>query len=142
MRILRRVLPVLFVLALAISIPFVLSGYAELRRAQRAGSYLEAAQHYQLAAQRMPWRADLYELAGHEYYYAKEYSLADGAYQQAFQHNALTSDGWVAWGDVNYLNNDAARGTEIWEQGITQPAASEKLYSRLAQISQEKKDYA
>jgi tetratricopeptide (TPR) repeat protein len=142
MRNLRRVVAVLSVLALAISIPFVLSGYAELKQAQGAASYLEAAQHYQLAAQRMPWRTDLYELAGHEYYYAKQYSLADDAYRQAFQHNALTAEGWVAWGDVNYLNNDVVRGTEIWEQGIAQPAASEKLYSRLAQIYQEKKEYA
>ncbi len=139
---LRRVLAVLSVLALAISVPFVLSGYAELQQAQSAASYLEAAEHYQLAARRLPWRVDLYELAGHEYYYAKQYSLADDAYQQAFQHNALTADGWVAWGDVNYLNNDAARGTEIWEQGIAQPATSDKLYSRLAQIYQEEKDYA
>jgi tetratricopeptide (TPR) repeat protein len=119
-----------------------LSGYAELRQARSTPSYLEAAHHYQSAARRIPWRADLYELAGHEYYYAKEYSLADAAYQQAFQHHALTAEGWVAWGDVNYLKNDSARGAAIWEQGLAQPDPSEKLYSRLAQIYQEKKDYS
>jgi tetratricopeptide (TPR) repeat protein len=142
MRNLVRALPVLFLLAVAIFVPPVLSGYTDLRQAQSAPSYLEAAHHYQSAAQRIPWRADLYELAGHEYYYAKEYSLADAAYQQAFQHHALTAEGWVAWGDVNYLKNDSGRGTEIWEQALAQPNPSEKLYSRLAQSYQEKKEYA
>lgn len=142
MRNLVRALPVLFILALAIFVPLLLSGYSELRQARGASSYLEAAHHYQSAAQRIPWRADLYELAGHEYYYANEFSLADAAYQQAFQRHALTAEGWVAWGDVNYLKNEPARGTEIWEQGLAQPDPSEKLYSRLAQIYQEKKNYA
>lgn len=142
MRNLFRALPVLFVLALAVVVPLILSGYAELRQAQNAPSDLEAAHHYQTAAARLPWRTDLYELAGHEYYYAKEYSFADAAYQKAFQRHALTAEGWVAWGDVNYLKNDPARGAEIWEQALAQPDPSEKLYSRLAHIYQEKKNYA
>ena len=142
MRNLLRIGPILLVLGLAILAPFLFSGLAELRQAQDAASHLEAARHYQAAAQRLPWRTDLYELAGHEYYHAKEYSLADAAYQMAVQRQALTAEGWVAWGDVNYLKNDPARGTEIWEQGLTQQNPSEKLYSRLAQIYQEHKDYA
>ena len=136
-----RALLVLIVLALAVLLPLVLSGSAELWQAQNSPSYLEAAHHYQAAAQRLPWRTDLYELAGHEYYYAKEYLLADAAYQKAFHRHELTSDGWVAWGDVNYLRNDPKQATEIWEQGLAQPNPSEKLYSRLAQIYQEEKEY-
>ena len=142
MRNLLRILSVLFVLILAVCLPFILSGYTELRQARNAPSYLEAAAHYQAAAQRIPWRTDLYELAGHEYYYAKEYSLAEAAYQLAFQRHALSAEGWVAWGDVNYLRNDPVRGTEIWEQGLAQANPSEKLYSRLAQIYQERQNYA
>ena len=142
MRNLFRAVPVLFVLALAVVVPLIFSGYAQLRQATAAPSDLESARHYQAAAQRLPWRAELYELAGHEYYYAREYSLAGAAYQKAFQRHALTTEGWVAWGDVSYLNDDPARGKEIWEQGLTQPNPSEKLYSRLAQIYQEEKDYA
>jgi tetratricopeptide (TPR) repeat protein len=133
---------ILALIALAVVVPVIASGYVELRKASGSSSYAEIASHYWNAAQRLPWRADLYELSGHEYYYAKNYALADAAYQKAFQRHALTADGWVAWGDVNYLNNDSARGAEIWEQGLAQPAPSEKLYSRLAQTYQEKKDYA
>src|SRR5678815_2807653 len=141
MRNLFRALPILFILILAISVPVVYSGYTELRQAANTQSHLEAAGHYQLAAQRIPWRADLYERAGHEYYYAKEYALANNAYQKAFQRHTLSAAGWVAWGDINYLLNDSERATEIWEQGLQQPAPSEDLYSRLALIYQAKKDY-
>ena len=141
MRNLFRVLPILLILALAISAPVIYSGYIEVRQAASAPSHLEAAQHYQLAAQRIPWRADLYERAGHEYYYAKKYAPANAAYQKAYQRHALSAAGWVAWGDINYLLKDPARATEIWEQGLRQPDPSENLYSRLALIYQEKKDY-
>ena len=137
-----RVVSILSLISVAIVVPVLFSGYSELSKASGSASYAEIASHYWNAAQRLPWRADLYELAGHEYYYAKEYALADVAYQKAFQRHVLSSEGWVAWGDVNYLNDEAARGTEIWAQALAQPGPSEKLYSRLAQVYQEKKDYA
>jgi len=137
-----RVLPVLLILGLAILVPVVYSGYSELEKGDRASAYLEAAQHHQSAAQRIPWRADLYELAGHEYYYAKEYAQAETAYQKAFQHKALSAEGWVAWGDVHYLMGETERAAEIWDQGLAQANPSENLYSRLALVYEEKKEYA
>lgn len=85
-----RVLFILASLAFAIFVPLVASGYSELQKAPVSGSYSEAARHYQNAAQRLPWRADLYELAGHAYYHAKEYVQADAAYQKAFSRRALS----------------------------------------------------
>lgn len=137
-----RALPVLFLLVLAVLVPLVLSGYAELRQASSAPSHLEAARHYWSAAQRVPWRADLFELAGHEFYYAQEYAQADAVYRKAFQRHALTAEGWVAWGDVNYLNSNPIRAAELWEQGLDQANPSESLYSRLAQTYQENGDFA
>ena len=137
-----RVVFVLMLLALAVFAPVIFSGYSELKQATTSNSYNEAAGHYQAAAQRIPWRADLYELAGHEYYYAKEYELADAAYQKALKHDALSPEGWVAWGDVHYLNGDPQRAAEIWEKGLDQKNSSEHFYSRLAQIYQEHRDYA
>jgi len=141
MRNLFRALLILVILALAITVPFIYSGYVEVRQASSAPSHLEAAGHYQAAAQRILWRPDLYELAGHEYYYAKEYARANTAYQKAFQHHALSAAGWVAWGDVNYWSKDSERAAQIWEQGLQQTNLSDDLYSRLALIYKEKKDY-
>lgn len=127
---------ILLLILLAIFVPLLFSGYAELEKASGSASYVEAAEHYQRAAQRLPWRADLYELSGHAYYHAKEYMQADAAYQKAFDRQALAPAGWVAWGDVHYLMDDPQRATEIWELALGQEAPSEHLYSRLAEIYQ------
>jgi tetratricopeptide (TPR) repeat protein len=132
---------ILFAILLAVVVPFISSGYSEIRKAETAASHLEAAEHYQTAAQRLPWRADLYELAGHHYYYAEEYSLAEPAYEKANNRNALSPDGWVAWGDVVYLKDEPERAANIWIQGLEETDASEKLFSRLAQTYQENGDY-
>jgi tetratricopeptide (TPR) repeat protein len=137
-----RVAAVLLVLMAAIFVPLVVSGYSELDKASKAGSYLNAARHYQAAAQRLPWRADLYELSGHAYYHAGQYSQADEVYRKAFQRNALSPEGWVAWGDVLYLNNDPGQAAQIWEQGLEQEQVSVHLYSRLSQVYKENKDYS
>ena len=133
---------VILLILLAIFAPVLISGYSELAKARSASSYAEAAQHYQSAVQRIPWRADLHELVGHAYYYAKDYAKADAAYQEALNNNALSPEGWVAWGDVNYLNDDPQRAAEIWKQAAEQKASSADLYSRLAQIHQETGDYS
>ncbi|MBN2115716.1 MAG: tetratricopeptide repeat protein [Anaerolineales bacterium] len=131
-----RVFGVLALLALAIVVPLVSSGYYELHQAARSNSYSEAAGHYQTAAQRLPWRADLYELVGHAYYHAREYRKASDAYQKAFALRALSPAGWMAWGDVNYLNEDPERARQIWEEALKQEDPSDELYSRLAEIYQ------
>lgn len=141
MRNILRGVPILFAMALVIFAPIIFSGYSELRKGDTASSRLEAAQHHQVAALRLPWRADLYELAGHEYYHAKEYTLAEAAYQKAFQRHALSAAGWVAWGDVQYLLGNSERAAEIWKQGLEQTDPSEDLYSRLALIYKEQKQY-
>jgi tetratricopeptide (TPR) repeat protein len=131
-----RVSLILLLILLAIFVPFILSGYLELEKASSFTSYAEAAGHYQRAAQRLPWRADLYELSGHAYYHAKEYGQADAVYRKAFDRQAFSPAGWVAWGDVNYLMDDPQRATEIWEQALQEKNPSEYLYSRLAEIYQ------
>ena len=137
-----RISLILFAILLAIFVPFILSGYSELKKATTASSYVEAAEHYRNAAQRIPWRADLYELSGHAFYYAKDYAQADAAYQQAFYHHAFSPQGWVAWGDVNYLNKDPKRATEIWEKALEQQNPSDQLYSRLAEIYQSNGEFS
>jgi tetratricopeptide (TPR) repeat protein len=131
-----RISLILLLILLAVFVPFILSGYVELEKASAATSYIEAGEHYRKAAQLIPWRPDLYELSGHAYYHAKDYMQADAAYQKAFDHQAFSPAGWVAWGDVNYLRGDPQRATEIWEQALEQKVPSEHLYSRLAESYQ------
>lgn len=136
-----RVAGVILLLVLGIAAPVLYSGYSELKQAETAGSYLEIAGHYKSAVQRLPWRTDLYELAGHAYYHAKEYPLAAEMYRAAVERGALSSEGWVAWGDVNYLDGDSGRAAEIWEAAFGQGYISAPLYSRLAKVYQERGEY-
>jgi tetratricopeptide (TPR) repeat protein len=122
-----RVLSFLLLLIVAVLVPVVISGYSELKAASTAATYPEMGDHYQAAARRLPWRADLYELAGHAYYRAEEYARAASVYQKAFDRHALSADGWAAWGDVFYLRNDAKQAAQIWEEGLGQKIFSEKL---------------
>ena len=127
-----RVFAILVLIFLAVFVPLISSGYSELKKASASISSAEAALHYQNAAQRIPWRPDLYELSGYAYYDAKDYVQADAAFQKAFDHHAFSADGWVAWGDVNFLNTDPGRALEIWEQALKQKNPSDHLYARLA----------
>jgi tetratricopeptide (TPR) repeat protein len=131
-----RICLILALILLAILVPLPVSGYAELEKASSSTSYMEAAGHYHRAAQRLPWRADLYELSGHAYYHAKDYLQADAAYRKALDARALSPAGWVAWGDVHYLMDDPQRAAEIWEQALGREDRSDHLYSRLAEIYQ------
>src|SRR6266496_3282860 len=137
-----RVISILLLLVLAIFVPLVVSGYSEWKMASISKSYEEAGNHYKNAAQRIPWHADLYELAGHEYYYAKEYPQADAVYQKAFQRVSLSPVGWVAWGDVLYLKCDTGHATQVWERGLAEKNPSENLYSRLAKVYKEQGNYS
>ncbi len=113
-----RVVSFLLLLVIAVLAPVVASGYSELKQASSATTYPQMGDHYQAAARRLPWQADLYELAGHAYYRAEEYARAADVYQKAFERDALSPDGWVAWGDVFYLRNDTKQAAQIWEQGL------------------------
>jgi len=137
-----QVVSVLVLVLLAILAPVVSSGYSELRQAATATTYPDIAKHYLVAAKRLPWRPDLYELSGTAYYHAKDYTNAEAGYQKAFQRNALSPEGWVAWGDVVYLDNDPERAFQVWQDGLKQPHPSPQLYSRLAKMYQEQHDYS
>jgi tetratricopeptide (TPR) repeat protein len=135
-----RALLVVLAIVLAILAPLLASGYWELKRASTADSYTAAAAHYQNAAQRIPWRSDLYELAGDLYYNAKEYARAEASYRRAFERGALSPGGWVAWGDVLYLSGDVEHAIALWEQALEQGSSSPDLYSRLAEVYQSRGD--
>ncbi len=138
----RNVLSILLLILIAFAALVILSGYSELKQAETVESYSEVAEHYLRAAQRLPWRSDLYELAGHAYFYAEEYVPADSMYRIAYEKNILSPEGWAAWGDVNYLEGDTTRALEIWNQGLEQASFSNGLFPRLVQAAQEQEDYA
>jgi tetratricopeptide (TPR) repeat protein len=137
-----RAVSFLLLLVIVAWAPVVASGYSELKKAYTVRIYPEMGDHYQAAARRLPWRADLYELAGHAYYRAEDYPRAEAIYQKAFDRHALSPDGWVAWGDVYFLDHHVEQATRIWERGLDQKRFSEKLYSRLSQVYKDTGQYS
>ena len=136
-----RVASVLALLLAAVFTPLFVSGYSEWRRAEAAASYPEVAEHYLTAAQRLPWQPGLYELAGTAYYRGQDYPNAQAAYQKASARGGLSAEGWVAWGDVVYLQGDPERAFQLWQEALAQPNPSPHLYSRLGKVFQERRDY-
>lgn len=137
-----RITLILLSLLIAVAIPILVDGNSEIRKAAEATSYPEMAEHYARAAQRLPWRTDLYELAGHAYFHDGNFAQANAMYRIAHQKNALTPAGWAAWGDVNFLNEDPSRAIEIWEQGLEQAEFLPGLYQRLAYAVQEQGEFS
>ncbi|HMR97863.1 MAG TPA: tetratricopeptide repeat protein [Anaerolineales bacterium] len=141
-RTIPRTSVVLLLILIAILVPILVDGYSEIRKAAEAQSYPEMAEHYLRAAQRLPWRADLYELAGHAYFHERDFERADAMYLIAREKNALTPAGWAAWGDVNFLNGNTERAIEIWKQGLEQAEFLPGLYQRLAYAMQEQGEFS
>lgn len=137
-----RVGIVIILIILGTAAPIVYSGYSALKRAEAASTYSDAANQYRIAAQRIPWRPDLYELSGHAYFHALDYGRADEMYLSAFERNALSPAGWAAWGDVNYLKEDPARAIELWKQALEQDVIDDGVYLRLGYAAQENGDVA
>jgi tetratricopeptide (TPR) repeat protein len=136
-----RVIAILLLLLLAVVIPIVTDGYAEIGNAVKADDYSEKAAHYLNAAHKLPWRADLYELAGHAYFHEGDYATAEVTYRRANERNALSPEGWAAWGDVRFLNDDANGAIEVWTQGLQQTDFLPGLYQRLSYAMETQGDF-
>jgi tetratricopeptide (TPR) repeat protein len=136
-----RVIAILLLLLLAILLPIALDGYTEIGNALKADAYTEKAEHYLNAARKLPWRADLYELAGHAYFHEGDYATAEVMYRRANERNALSPEGWAAWGDVRFLNDDANGAIEVWTQGLEQTDFLPGLYQRLSYAMETQGDF-
>jgi tetratricopeptide (TPR) repeat protein len=115
---------ILLVLLALILVPRPAAGYFDLARAELHSighfNFLDPAPYYALAAERIPWRPDLYEQAGNDYFNGHAYEAAIQFYGLALQHHALSSNGWMTWGNALYLQGDAKGAVAIWEKVLKQ----------------------
>jgi len=72
----RRIIFITVFLLVLISAPIIIAGYADLSFAGAALSAHDKSYYYESAAQRLPWRTDLYEIAG-------VFAINAGEYQRA-----------------------------------------------------------
>jgi tetratricopeptide (TPR) repeat protein len=95
-----------------------------------------------LAAERIPWRPDLYEQAGNYYFNGQDYETAIKYYGLAQQQHALSSDGWMGWGNAFYRQKDAAKAIAIWEDALKQKNPEPYLHSYLGEGYEKTGNYA
>ncbi len=128
---------VLFLLlAFILGLP-VLSGLQEAQRAERmwrAALYNEAAVHYLRAAQRLPWRGDLWERAGLAALRAGDPERALDFLSRAEMSGDLTIEGRLALGDALWQDGERRAARAAWESLRADGVRSEDLFRRLAMV--------
>jgi protein O-GlcNAc transferase len=119
------ILPLVLVLIFA---PIPVTGYAELSLAQSAAGAHDRSLHYEMAAQRLPWRPDLYEKAGLAALEVREYPRAIDLLQTAAQNSALTPNGRFEMGQAELLagrpEQTIAEWTSLLADNRTRSAAA------------------
>lgn len=114
---------ILLLLALFIFAPMVLMGLQNERNAGAAlaaGNYLEAAEQFELAAQRLFWKPVLWNEAGDAYFSGIQVEMAINVYEVARDKKVLSADGWHALG-VSYLSlDDYQIAAEVLENGVSE----------------------
>ena len=137
---------ILIVLLMLILAPRPIAGYLDLAQAvvRSVGQfkYLDIAPYYASAAERIPWRPDLYEQAGFTYQHGDDYSKAEKFYQLALQHHALSSNGWMAWGDALYSLGDVPGAVAIWEEALRQENPDPYVHAHLADGYEKMENYS
>ncbi len=131
-----RVVLVLLALTLAIYLPVVASGYADLRGAENAlqmYDYGSAARHYQAAAWKLPWETRLWEQAAIARAYANEPSGAITLFEWLSLRGQLSARGWEIYGGVyQYSKGGVSKAVRIWLAGLQRYPAYTRFYLRIA----------
>jgi len=134
----------LLLLLTLILAPRLLAGGADLRSASRfaaAGDYASAADAFASAASRLPWRADLWGMAG-------QAAWMDGDAEQALHwfdvgaaHEALSLADWLTYGDVYESLGDTENAARAWQAGAERFGSTPEVEWRLAKVYRRSGDY-
>lgn len=106
---------------------------------QSAGA---AARSLQLAAERLPWRADLWEPAGRAALQNQDALTSIRFLEQAAALGQLSPQGWVLLGDAYQLQGDAAAAMRAWDTLRQSQNPPVELFDRLLQAHLAGGDFA
>lgn len=139
-----KVYLVVFGLLALIVAPVVSNGYYELSLAEQlaVNSPKLASLHYERAALRLPWRADLWTQAGLSAYRSGNYDDAIRLFTSAQKRDALSAAAWNLFGAAYWAKAEHAQALNIWQTGAQKNPAYAPLYDSLALAYHENGDYA
>jgi tetratricopeptide (TPR) repeat protein len=89
------------------------------RKAIADNNNQQASLAFAQAAERVPWRNDLWEQAGIFALQAGEYQLAKTHLERVASDSELTYQGLIASGDIAHHEGDLPMAIEYWEQALT-----------------------
>jgi tetratricopeptide (TPR) repeat protein len=139
-----RTLGILVLLATAIAAPALGSGLWRLRlgtNAIRIGEYSEAAFALESAARMLPWRPDLWEMAGQAAYAAGDVPRALELLEAARARHSLSATGWEVMGSSLWASGQASAAIHVWQEGADLHPDEPALLDRLAAAYHELGDY-
>lgn len=123
----------------------VLQDFWEARRALESGSTRMASTYLARAAERLPWRADLWQMAGN-------YALQSGSpkdairyFEQAAKRASLSPDAQVLLGDAYQQAGDLASAIRTWQALLDRQDSfgdQQAIYKRLLDAHLQLEDYA
>ena len=130
-----RTLGILVLLATAVAAPVLVSGLRQLRQgtnAIRLGEYAEAATALESAARLLPWRTNLWEMAGQAAYAGGDVLQALELLEAARVRNSLSATGWEVMGSCLWASGQQAAALQAWQEGADLYPDEPALLDRLA----------
>jgi len=141
---LYRTLILLTVISLVFAPP-VLTGYVNLQQADTAYLVLDnikATTAYERAATLLPWRPDLWDLAGITRFRITDYENAIQLLEIAKKREALSDVGWDVLGISYYQLGNLEAAAEAWEMGLSVFPNYSKYYSHLIFVYHQRENLA
>lgn len=117
MKVRQILLPALVIAGLAalMALPSLLAGWRDLSEARTAADPQIAAQQYEQAANRLPWRADLLEQAAFKALAAQNSPEAERLFAAAGLRHALSPTGRVSYGDALWIRGKTSAALKQWQ---------------------------
>jgi tetratricopeptide (TPR) repeat protein len=135
-------IPLIFAALLAaILLPGILTGYSELHRAEAAydaRDYAGAAELYESAARRLPWRRDLWEKAGIS---AGEAGNLSRAIDLLLRAPKLSQQGWIVLGYCYFSTGDLDSALAAYQSGLDEYGPSAPVYHSMSLIYRARRDW-
>jgi tetratricopeptide (TPR) repeat protein len=116
-----RPLLVIVVILLVGILPILLSIGSDLDTAEfelNSGNYARAAERYDSAAMKMPWRLGVWEQAGIAWFYAKDFDQAFSRLDRVRSDGSLTPEGWTVLGELYLAKSQPRLALEVWKKGL------------------------
>ncbi|MBN1668262.1 MAG: tetratricopeptide repeat protein [Anaerolineales bacterium] len=106
--------------------------FEQAEQARQSGSYQAAAVQLAILAEQLPWRTGLWEGAGHYALAAGESQLAGQHFAEAARQGELSTAGYLAWGEADWLSGQPKTALQIWQLAYTFGAPPQETLNRLA----------